>query len=90
MTTSSSSKKNNFLAAELALSDVSGLLSRLAKSRKAGMRLEEIIDLTREVARLARALTANGSERDDNDGYGNREYAARMSAMDSVKRTGIR
>lgn len=90
MTSTSSSKKKYFLAAEQALSDVSGLLSRLAKSRKAGMRLEEITDLTREVARLARALTAHASELEINDGYGDREYYARMSAMDNVKRTGIR
>lgn len=62
-------KKNNQEASE-ALSDVSKLLSRLVNSRKAPSKLPEIISLTREVARLGRALNGYGADDRKNDGYG--------------------
>ena len=80
MHTSQAGKKNKE-AAE-ALSDVSRLLSRLAKSRKAPSRLGEVISLTREVARLSRSINGYGSghaEGDGNDGYGDPNYFARIS-----------
>lgn len=74
-------KKNNQEASE-ALSDVSRLLSRLAKSRKAPSKLQDIIDLTREVARLGRAVNGYGVDGDgSDDGYGDRSHVAKISAM---------
>jgi len=70
-------KKNNHEAQE-ALSDVSILLSRLAKSRKATSKLQDIIDLTREVARLGRALNCHVTD-DHDDGFGDRGHAERIS-----------
>ena len=83
MTSNSSSSKNKFSDAEQALSEVSKLLSRLCKSRKAGMKLPDIIGLTGVVARLARALQNQGAERgdsQDNDGYGDPDHYAKISA----------
>lgn len=80
MTISSGCKKNKFADAENALSDGSKFYSRLCRSRKAGMRLQEITDFTRELARLTRALkleTDDGENKDD--GYGDRGHAERIS-----------
>jgi hypothetical protein len=76
--------KKNKEASE-ALSDVSRLLSRLAKSRKAPSKLDDIINLTREVARLGRAL--NGSDYTDgaDDGYGDKEHYAKISVPSKVR-----
>lgn len=72
-----SSKKNNHEASE-ALSEVSRLLSRLAKSRKAPSKLQDIIDLTREVARLNRSFNGHGAE-DQDDGYGDPHHQEKIS-----------
>jgi hypothetical protein len=83
MTIISRSSKNKFSDAEQALSEVSKLLSRLCKSRKAGMKLPEIIGLTGVVARLTRALQNQGAEHGDgqnNDGYGDPDHFAKISA----------
>lgn len=79
-------KKNRHPEASKALSDVSRLLSRLATSRKASSRLHDIIDLTREVARLGRAVNGYGSDLVDgsDDGYGDPTHYARISAMKDV------
>lgn len=83
ITSSSSNKKNKiFTDTEQALSDVSQLLSRLCKSRKAAVKLPAIISLTGEVARLTRALQKQGTEHgegQDNDGYGDPSYYEKIS-----------
>lgn len=78
-----SNKNKSFLATEEALTEVSKLLVRLAKSRKAGMRINEIISLTGVTARLTRSLHGYGdhSERQENDGYGDPNHFERISAM---------
>jgi hypothetical protein len=83
----SSSKKNNHEASE-ALSDVSRLLSRLAKSRKAPSKLQDIIDLTREVARLGRAVNCKGTDHDD--GYGDPDHFANISKDNGDRKNLIR
>ncbi len=74
--------KKNKEASE-ALSAVSKLLSRLATSRKAQSKLQDIIALTKEVARLGRAVNGYGSEYCDgaDDGYGDPHHFTRISAM---------
>lgn len=76
MSSSLVGKKNN--EAFEALSDVSRLLSRLAKSRKAPSQVNDVINLTREVARLSRSLNQHGSG-DDNDGYGDPGHYGKIS-----------
>lgn len=79
---SSRNKNKSFSATEQALSDVSHLLSRLCKSRKAAVKLPAIISLTGEVARLTRALQKQGTEHgdgQDNDGYGDPSHYEKIS-----------
>lgn len=83
MTSSSIVSKKNNQEAQEAFSDVSRLLSRLAKSRKAPSRLQDIIDLTREVARLGRALNCHVTD-DHDDGYGDRGHSDRISKPSKV------
>jgi len=80
MTLSSSNKNKNFSATEDALVEVSNLLTRLCKSRKAPMRLKEITDLTGVVARLTRSLQLKDLAQED-DGYGDRTYHDKLSTM---------
>lgn len=62
--------KKNIEASE-ALSVLSLLLIRLAKSRKAPSKLPDIINLTREVARLSRSINGYGGNIEaHDDGYG--------------------
>lgn len=79
------SKKNK--EAMEALSDVSKLLSRLAKSRKAPSKLNEVINLTREVARLSRSLHQkdSGHGEGQDDGYGDLSHHDRISKMGAVR-----
>jgi len=86
MTYSSQAGKKNPEAQE-ALSDVSRLLSRMARSRKAPSKLQDIIDLTREVARLGRAMHGNRSDLTDGhgaDGYGDPLHFSRNSERGKV------
>ena len=81
--------KNSFsvTATEEALVEVSKLLSRLARSRKAGMRLKEITELTGVVARLSRSLQLQGTEHGeghDNDGYGCPDHYSKISQRSKV------
>lgn len=82
-----SNKNKTFSATEEALTEVSKLLVRLAKSRKAGMRLQEIISLTGVTARLTRSLHGYGSDHSEgaDDGYGDRNHFARISAMKDAR-----
>lgn len=70
-----------------ALSDVSRLLSRLARSRKAPSKLNEVINLTREVARLSRSLHQkdSGHGEGQDDGYGDLSHQARISEMGKAR-----
>lgn len=81
-TSSSHTNKKNNEAME-ALSDVSRLLSRLAKSRKAPSKLNEVINLTREVARLSRSLHQKDSGQ--GDGYGDPTHHERISKMGAAR-----
>ncbi len=81
MTHSASSMNKNISATEEALTDASRLLSRLCKSRKAAMRLQEIIDLTGKVASLSRSLHHHDSDRNQSDGYGDQNHHARISKV---------
>lgn len=81
-----SNKNKSFSATEEALTEVSKLLVRLAKSRKAGMRLQEIISLTGVTARLTRSLHGYGEHSEGvDDGYGDRGHFARISAMKDAR-----
>jgi hypothetical protein len=88
MTRSASRQVKNISAAEEALTDASRLLSRLCKSRKAGMRLQEIIDLTGKVASLSRSLHHHDSERNGQDGYGDPNHYDRI--CESEERNHVR
>ncbi|HEY9825941.1 MAG TPA: hypothetical protein V6D19_10865 [Stenomitos sp.] len=79
MTIKAKNSNKNFSAAEDALGDVSKLLSKMATSRKANSKLADILNLTREVARLSRALKSleNGDVK-ENDGYGDPSHFAKM------------
>ena len=79
MTSSMSKKKINISATEKALADVSCLISRLCNSRKANMKLQEIISLTGSAARLTRALLTVGIEHGESDGYGDPGHAEKIS-----------
>ena len=85
-TSSSHTNKKNNEAME-ALSDVSRLLSRLARSRKAPSKLNEVINLTREVARLSRSLHQkdSGHGEGQDDGYGDLSHQARISEMGKAR-----
>ena len=88
MTSSSNIINKKFSEAEKALSDVSLLLSSLCKSRKAAMRLPQIIELTGVVARLARALKlescTHGGCRVRKD-YGDSEHYKKISAASECR-----
>jgi hypothetical protein len=87
MTSSSSIKNKTYSATEEALSEVSKLLSRLAKSRKAPSKLQEIISLTGVVARLSRSLQGHGADSGDGqniDGYGDKNYISKISARNKM------
>jgi hypothetical protein len=77
--------KKTFSDTEVALSDVSRLLSRLASSRKAGMRLKEITELTGVVARLSRSLQGHGSDHSEDDGLGDKNHFAKISEGGKVR-----
>jgi hypothetical protein len=81
MTQSASRKVKNISATEEALSDASRLLSRLCKSRKAGMRLQEIIDLTGKVASLSRSLHHHDLDQKRSEGYGDQNHYAGISEV---------
>ncbi|WP_157671901.1 hypothetical protein [Desulfuromonas soudanensis] len=81
MTTSTSYKNKNISATEDALVDASKLLSRLCKSRKAAMRLQEIINLTGKVASLSRSLQSQDSDHDGPDGYGDPNHYSKISEV---------
>lgn len=81
MTHAVSNKKINISATEQALADASMLLSRLCKSRKAGIKVKEIKELTLAVSSLNRSLLKQVAEEEKADGYGDKEYCAKMAAM---------
>lgn len=86
MTTQAKGNKNYFSDAHEALADVSRLLSRLARSRKAPSRLQDIINLTGAAARLSRSLQGTGAGHGDaDDGYGDKEHINRISAMGKAR-----
>lgn len=71
-----------FSESEVALSEVSRLLIRLAKSRKAISKIQEIIDLTGVVARLTSALQKQGNgngEAQESGGFGDPTHFAKIS-----------
>lgn len=79
MTIAKHEKIKNLSETEEALSDVSKLLSRLCKSRKAGIKLREIIELTGMVAKLTRSLQNTSSEEEKLSGYGDPNYFGSIS-----------
>ena len=81
MTSNASNKNKKYSATEEALDDASKLLSRLCKSRKAGMRLQEIIELTGKVASLSRSLQKQATDSDENNGYGDPNHHAKISEV---------
>lgn len=80
MTSKASNVNKKFSATEEALEEASKLLTRLCKSRKAGMKLPQIIDLTGKVASLSRSLHLEPDR--DNDGYGDPNHFAKMSQVE--------
>ncbi len=88
MTISASRKVKNISAVEEALTDASRLLSRLCKSRKAGMRLPEIIELTGKVASLSRSLHHKDLDQKRSEGYGDPNHYDRI--CESEERNHVR
>ena len=88
MTISASREVKNISAVEEALTDASRLLSRLCKSRKAGMRLPYIIELTGKVASLSRSLHHHDLDQKRSEGYGDPNHYARI--CESEERNHVR